>query len=190
MIGNDIVDLKKISIESDWRRKGWLNKICTPLERDLIISSDSPDILVWKFWTMKESVYKAHQRRYQLKPIFNPSYFECKMDGLVIVKDDVYKTKSYISDDYIFSEVIMDNSDIENQLYNSYSEMEFGLKATISQWYRKPISSIRIKKDKNRIPTLTIFDTDINSNFSITHHGKYYAYSIQLPTKDEAVTLA
>ncbi|MGB7841855.1 MAG: 4'-phosphopantetheinyl transferase superfamily protein, partial [Salinimicrobium sp.] len=66
MIGNDVVDLQLASRQSNWRRKGFLEKVFSAEEQQQIIASARPDRLVWLFWSMKEAAYKAHQRRLQL----------------------------------------------------------------------------------------------------------------------------
>ncbi len=58
MIGNDIVDLALASLQSNWRRAGYLNKLFTQKEQDYILQAPNPDVMVWTLWTMKEAVYK------------------------------------------------------------------------------------------------------------------------------------
>lgn len=58
MIGNDLVDLQLASKESNWQRKGYLQKVCTPEEQELILTSANPYRVFWTLWSMKESVYK------------------------------------------------------------------------------------------------------------------------------------
>lgn len=58
MIGNDIVDLALAKNESNWKRKGFLDKIFSKLEQEFILKSSSPDEMVWILWSRKEAVYK------------------------------------------------------------------------------------------------------------------------------------
>ena len=51
MIGNDIVDLAFALKKSNWKRKGYLDKIFTNHEQLLIIKSDNPENMVWNLWT-------------------------------------------------------------------------------------------------------------------------------------------
>lgn len=68
MIGNDIVDLNLSRVQSNWKRKGFLEKQYTPLEQKQIFSSKHPELCLWRFWTMKEAVYKVivqdHKQRF------------------------------------------------------------------------------------------------------------------------------
>jgi hypothetical protein len=62
MRGNDIVDLKQAAQDSDWRRKGYLQKIYTAEEQECIGNALEPNVLVWLFWSMKEAAYKIFSR--------------------------------------------------------------------------------------------------------------------------------
>ncbi|RZM18358.1 MAG: 4'-phosphopantetheinyl transferase superfamily protein, partial [Pedobacter sp.] len=53
MIGNDIVDLLQASKDSDWNRKGYLDKIFTEEEQFLIASEMHSSLVVWLLWSMK-----------------------------------------------------------------------------------------------------------------------------------------
>ena len=77
MIGNDIVDLELAAVQSNWRRKGFLEKVFTASEREIISSGEDPDLTVWLLWSMKEAAYKAHQRRFSLSRRLNWQYQEC-----------------------------------------------------------------------------------------------------------------
>ncbi|WP_316841136.1 4'-phosphopantetheinyl transferase superfamily protein [Pedobacter gandavensis] len=63
MIGNDIVDLQQAVLESNWRRKGYLDKLFSISEQLWIQKAEHPTQMVWLLWSMKEAVYKIHSRR-------------------------------------------------------------------------------------------------------------------------------
>ena len=46
MIGNDIVDLVQARLQSNWKRKGFVEKIFTQKEQELIFSSQNPENMV------------------------------------------------------------------------------------------------------------------------------------------------
>ncbi|MHA7057438.1 4'-phosphopantetheinyl transferase superfamily protein [Aquimarina sp. M1] len=85
MIGNDIIDLKLAAVQSNWQRKGWLNKVFTASEQQRIWYAKNPGQMVWKLWSMKEATYKAHQRCFSLSPKYNPWDFVC-LDTDVVIK--------------------------------------------------------------------------------------------------------
>jgi phosphopantetheinyl transferase (holo-ACP synthase) len=77
MIGNDIIDLDLAKQESNWQRKGYLNKIMTSNEQALIHNSQNPQEMVWYLWSLKEAAYKIYNRQ-TLHRGFIPLLLECK----------------------------------------------------------------------------------------------------------------
>ena len=57
-IGNDVVDFQYAQQQSNWQRKGFLTKIFTSKEQDLIAESENQEKAVWQLWSQKEAVYK------------------------------------------------------------------------------------------------------------------------------------
>ena len=60
MIGNDIIDIAYTKQTTNWRRRGFLDKVFHPKEQEFIKASDSQFNTVWTLWSMKESAYKVH----------------------------------------------------------------------------------------------------------------------------------
>ena len=110
MIGNDIVDLALAQKESNWTRKGFLDKIFTQSEQLLISNAVSPASMVWNLWTRKEAAYKIYNRQTQIRGYF-PLRLECidlnRIEeftfGKVVIKDKVYYTKTEIKSDYVYT---------------------------------------------------------------------------------------
>ncbi len=106
MIGNDIVDLALAKVESNWKRKGYLDKIFTVQEQYLIFNSENPEIMVWNLWSRKEAAYKIFNRQTGIRA-FNPIQFENfeieKNIGSVHAFNVVYFTKTEITTNYIHS---------------------------------------------------------------------------------------
>jgi phosphopantetheinyl transferase (holo-ACP synthase) len=108
MIGNDIVDLALAQKESNWKRKGFLDKIFTQNEQLLILNAENPTIMVWNLWSRKEAVYKIYNRQTQIRGYF-PLQLECFdleikngfTSGKVIIKDSIYFTKTEITRQFI-----------------------------------------------------------------------------------------
>jgi len=76
MIGNDIIDLKLASIESHWQRKGFLDKIMTAKEQNLIANASEAATMVWYLWSLKEAAYKIYNRATKIRA-FMPLQLEC-----------------------------------------------------------------------------------------------------------------
>lgn len=126
MIGNDIVDLDLAKVQSNWRRKGYLDKIFTPAEQTLIETADSPDKMVWVLWSMKEAAYKIHNRKTGIRN-FAPTALACNLisldgeKGTVTVDHQTYFTKSEFSLTYVHtiaSASVNKLLDIEIKIYS------------------------------------------------------------------------
>ena len=78
LTGNDIVDLHSASIESNWRRPKYLQKVFTEHEQQLIHQAPQPDVMVWLLWSMKEAAYKVYSRKYAIRS-YAPSKLHCQL---------------------------------------------------------------------------------------------------------------
>ncbi len=190
MIGNDIVDLTLAKTQSNWRRKGFLNKIFTEKEQVIILSSNNPFQLVWLFWSMKESAYKIYAQKYQDR-FFAPKKFRCKLvsetQGLVVINNERYYTNAKITGDYILTEAVETYAhEVEHNYFKLANTRYFTQSKTVYSKLRKTISkkqaestdTIQIKKDSLGIPKLYQNNKQLKISFSISHHGNYGAYSI------------
>ncbi|PTS97556.1 phosphopantetheinyl transferase [Pedobacter sp. HMWF019] len=110
LAGNDIVDLQLAAKESNWMRKGYLQKICSEKEQMLIEESKQPNQLVWLFWSMKEAAYKVHSRKTGQR-IYAPASLETTIQtlnpgystGFVSVENCIYHTQSKLNGEMIHS---------------------------------------------------------------------------------------
>lgn len=190
MIGNDIVDLNIASVESDWQRKGFLNKIFTKEEQSLILKTSNSFKMVWLLWSMKESAYKVHIKQYG-KRFFAPQKFQCVLTsnttGVVKIYEHQYYTNSSININYIattatlnFKDIVLTkNFQLKETTYkfqhkNCYSN----LKRIIANKMNFSVNKITIKKDSVGIPRLFFKDNEQQISFTISHHGNYGGYAI------------
>lgn len=108
MIGNDLVDLEHATIESNWQRKGYLAKIYTLSEQQMIASSSNPHQMVWLLWSMKEAAYKIHSRKTGIRK-YAPASIACSIidfhqtniSGLVSIENEYFYTQSVFKDSYV-----------------------------------------------------------------------------------------
>lgn len=109
MIGNDIVDLQQAALDSNWKRKGFLEKLFTAEEQFLIASyTQNPELMVWLLWTMKESAYKINSNITKLRA-FAPVKLVCNnliilehsATGNVYVEGACYCTATEFNTDYV-----------------------------------------------------------------------------------------
>ena len=155
MIGNDIVDLAFALKKSNWKRKGYLDKIFTNHEQLLIGLSDNPENMVWNLWSRKEAAYKIFNRNTGIR-IYNPIQFECfntdKSIGIVINNGVFYYTKTEINLDYIHTVSVLNRIDFESiKLLNRTNKV------------------IKVKG----IPFLKGVNEKVLSPISISNHGNF-----------------
>lgn len=176
MLGNDIVDLQKAALESNWRRKGYLNKIYTLEEQKQILNSPDSNNMVWLFWSMKEAVYKIINRQ-TLERFYNPQKFECKItlfedskaEGLLKYNGTTYYTKSDLSQTFIYTIACLDFSNFKN-ITTKYLPNSNNYAQILTHEY-----GINIQKNLFGVPEIIDFKKKINKPVSISHHGKYLA---------------
>ena len=159
MIGNDIIDLALAHKESNWKRKGFLDKIFTASEKNLILNAENPTVMVWDLWSRKEAGYKIYNRKTQIRGYF-PLKIEC-FDlefingiyfGKVVIKDKIYFTKTEITAKFI------NTIAVEN--VNDFNEI-------------KILENRKDIKKNNGIPSYFEEENSKPRPASISHHGKF-----------------
>jgi hypothetical protein len=112
---------------------------------------------------------------------FAPKKFECKLTqgfkGEVCYRGQQFHTSSIINTQYIFTKAVLSKEK------NSYSEMvspdqiDTKIKNKLNVLTGLNISGIEQIKSRNGAPSYYYKTTLLTSSCSITHHGKYGAYS-------------
>ncbi|MCI4443844.1 MAG: 4-phosphopantetheinyl transferase family protein [Lentimicrobium sp.] len=159
MIGNDIVDLALAQKESNWNRKGFLDKIFTKNEKLQIFNAEDSEVMVWNLWSRKEAVYKIYNRQTQIRGYF-PLQLECFdleiIDGIiygkVAIKETVYYTKTEVKPQFI-NTIAVENIE------------DFDTIKTLEN--RNNIQKI------NKIPSYFENETLGYKPVSISHHGRF-----------------
>lgn len=117
MIGNDIVDLALAKKESNWKRKGYLDKIFTTSEQLLIKTAQNSDQMVWNLWSRKEAVYKIYNRQTGVRA-YIPLKIECSRIyskiGNVNCNGLTYYTKTEITNQFINTVAVVEEFDFDN----------------------------------------------------------------------------
>jgi len=159
VIGNDIVDLALAKKESNWKRKGFLDKIFTKNEQLIIVKAKNQEVMVWNLWSRKEAAYKIYNRKTQIRG-FIPLQLECFdleiIDGFyfgkVIIKDSLYFTKTTITSQFINTIAVTNSKDFDAIKTLNNSE--------------------KIHKN-NGIPSCFENDRFTIKPVSISHHGRF-----------------
>ena len=156
MIGNDIVDLALAKKESNWQRRGFLDKIFTQNEQLLIKSAVNPELLVWNLWTRKEAAYKIFNRETNIRgyiPLQLECFYESDTTGTVICNDYTFYTTTRISEESIYTIAVAQKEDLQQ------------------------ISTINLETKISKIdgiPSIIDESTLISHPVSITHHGRFW----------------
>ncbi len=153
MIGNDIVDLALARKESNWNRKGFLDKIFTLQEQLLINSSKNKEIMIWTLWSRKEAAYKIYNRLTGIRK-YNPIQFECLNLGIdiVVYENQLFYTRTQMELEYVYSEAVIKQNDFDKV-----------------KSIKRPFT---INK-RNGCPSYLDCDCMLEKPLSITHHGRY-----------------
>ena len=189
MIGNDIIDLKIALSQKKAGNKRYLDKIYTGSEKHFIKTSLNPELTLWLLWSMKEAVYKAHQRIFKLPRTLNPSKIECTIlssgnefkYGVGQADGINYYTSSNITSDYIHSVACSTNKQV---IFNKILSNKENLKKDFIKEFSRENSlaedQLYILKDEHSIPFFSIKKTRLQSSFSLSHHGRFGAYIFPL----------
>ena len=188
MIGNDIIDIHEARRSSNWKRSGFLQKIFTLKEQSIITSSADPFKTVWRLWSMKESAYKIFIQAGGTR-FFNPTKIECCLNSLergqVEIATTTVKTITSIDTNYIFSTAVVGNPTIDTCIFklpedNRIKQSRF-LHAQLLAHYAKcnslNLTELQLEKTATGVPVFYYGEKLLTTSISITHHGKYGAYS-------------
>ena len=181
MIGNDIIDLSLAETESNWQRKGFLEKQFTANEQAIIFDRGNSFEKVWRLWSMKESAYKIYTQQNEQR-FFAPKKFECQLtsedEGIVFFKDQKFYTSSILNESYIFTIAGFE----KNQKTYSSIGLPYGIDEDIKKKLEEiteiPVSEIEKIKSKNGAPNFYHNNKQITKSCSISHHGNYGVFSL------------
>ncbi len=189
MIGNDVVDFNMAALQSNWQRRGFLEKLFLENEQGLILNSEFPERRLWLLWAMKEATYKAHQRRFKLPRSFNPKQFNSEIIagdntsvfGKIQIWDCSYYTQTFIGEDHLhcIASQFQQKNTVQKILTHS-TDIKQELILAVSELKKLPQAKISIEKDRNFIPYLMCDDDKINCDFSLSHHGIFSAFALSL----------
>ena len=186
-IGNDIVDLNLAAVQSNWQRRGFLEKVFTTQEQNAIQNSNNPFELVWRMWSMKESAYKLYVQ-IKKERFFNPKSLECSIlsntRGKVQIRDHIFKTNTEYDKQCVFTNTFIGKS-------TKYFSNRFNLNnSNQSEQTHSVLLEFVAQKDQLKPEYLTIQKTALNTpqlhykneplpyGISLTHHGIWGAFSI------------
>lgn len=157
MIGNDVIDLNLAAIQSNWQRKGFMDRIFTASEHQFIFSSTNPETMVWLLWSMKESAYKIYNRTTAIRGFF-PHRLVCDN----IAANGAGFTGEVNIDGFAY---YCRTSLLENQLHTVAVLQESDFKKVFS------VQDVEVQKDVSGLPFINV--DGINVPVSKSHHGVF-----------------
>lgn len=186
MIGNDIVDISLAAVQSNWRRKGFLDKLFSTAEIELILKDERPELMVWKLWSMKESAYKADSRLSKFRK-FNPKRLACKIIdsqlGEVCIGESSYKTITASNSLFIHSTAIKNNfrGRFHQKIHHNKVVMDTKIlhdlllkHIAFSSNYK--VEELLLRKTSASVPELYRNKNKLKIICSMSHHGNFGAY--------------
>lgn len=159
MIGNDVIDIIQSRQESNWQRKGFLDKLFTVEEQALITEALNPEITVWLLWSMKEAAYKIYNRQTKIRA-YIPQKLVCSLisesstciSGKVTCCGTVYYTKTFIHQEYLHTIAVS-----HPEQWDAVTEIE----------------KKNIAKDSDGIPYMSSVPPPNRQNVSVSNHGRF-----------------
>lgn len=188
MIGNDLVSLQLAALESNWQRKGYLDKIYTPVEQQLILQSVNPSLTLWILWSIKEAAYKIVNRLTGIRS-YSPLSYVCaglqisglQASGEVQYQDQSFFTSTEIKQQYVHSVAACKPADFDH-IFLHYLKNT----ADYIQEFNTLSSFYQLGKNSRGLPEMTHLTTGNKHAASISHHGAFLAviYSDSLLSAD------
>jgi phosphopantetheinyl transferase (holo-ACP synthase) len=156
MIGNDVIDLELAEQESNWKRNGFLDKVFTISEQQLIYTAEDQTQMVWVLWSIKESVYKAYLR-IQHDRGFYPSKIE--INSLRCTKD-TFHSEVEINGHTFFGKTITTKQCVQTIAAHSKIALNAILFLGNNTLYTKNAKGLP-------------FELYTQKEISVSHHGKF-----------------
>ncbi|MDO9038634.1 MAG: hypothetical protein Q7U59_09845, partial [Lutibacter sp.] len=138
-----------------------------------------------------ESVYKAYLQTHNDR-FFAPKKLACnlisKNKGTVLISNSLFFTESEIGDAFIYT--VASTKKYDNRFLTDCFQFEHpDFETQHSQTYQKvltafayklklPVAQLKIKKNSQGVPQLFWSNILLENSFSLTHHGKFGAFTI------------
>lgn len=142
MIGNDVVDLALAREESNWQRAGFLQKLFTKAEQQLISNATFCDVMVWNLWSRKEAAYKIYNRdtgQRRFMPLQLECIYESESHGKVICEGRCYYTQTTTTKACIATIAVVNESDF-SKIVILENSLELHKENGIPFYYDRPVS--------------------------------------------------
>jgi len=187
MVGNDIIDLGDREAQPESHHPRFDRRVFTKGEYRLIETSHCSNQVRWMLWACKESAYKLVKRQ-DPATVFSPRAFEVTMSlsGPVQVHHQgcAVCVQINLHGDAIHA-IATRNRDDSKRLISAVGTTVSNPSSTVRELARQhlaPVLSctpgdIGIVSGSDRIPELRISGSRPSGSISLSHHGKFVAFS-------------
>ena len=189
MIGNDIIDIAYTKKTTDWQRRGFLKKVFSDAEQDIISEAEDAFAAVWRLWSMKEAAYKSYLQKGGL-PFNSPARIAIKLTdttfGSAEIGEFYQELRTDQADDYIAS-YTQPPAELKqvNQVFNlskndpatQSAETRKMLIQRLAQDYHLEEKELSISKNLPGPPELYLGKQKLKIAFSMSHHGVFGVFS-------------
>ncbi|NML41967.1 4-phosphopantetheinyl transferase family protein [Chitinophaga sp. G-6-1-13] len=155
MIGNDVIDLELAAVESNWRRRGYLDKLFSPAEQQLIGQAADLDRMVWLLWSAKEAAYKIIHRDTRQR-VYAPLKYEVQLSdadtGFIRYGDREFPFRTVVSGSCLHTVAVASA--------HRWTQVVYQL---------QPAEALQ--QDEDGVPFIR--DTGSVRPASVSHHGAY-----------------
>jgi len=194
MIGNDIVSLDLIRQSPKVDQPAYLARVLTIWEQEQLHQAHDPELVLWKFWALKESAYKLEFKQFRHR-YFAPKKFECRIDdpnanwseAMVRSSKGICFGKVWNNDQVIHALAASTKEELNTiKFATTYlsSDQPRVQSRVVRHCLQKMISNklgiseeeVTVRKEEG-IPILAIEDETLAFDISLSHHGQWGAVS-------------
>jgi len=184
MVGNDLVDLQFAKSESNWQRKGFLEKQFTIKEQQLILHATNSFNVVWRLWSMKEAAYKIVTQQHE-KRFFAPHKFECSFiseaEGIVFFENNKFFTTTFFNSFYCYTIAQKTNDKLAVFSFVGLPEtIDCEIKQQLQELTGVLMEEMSQRKSSVGAPLYYQKEKLLTNSCSISHHGNYGAFAFTL----------
>jgi len=196
MVGNDVVDLCDWEAQPESRHQRFDRRVFTTEEHRLIEASRDSNQMRWTLWACKESAYKLVKRQDPSIPL-SPKAFEVTMvlpeTAQVRHQGRVVCVEINLYGDAIHAVATWNRKDA-TRLVSAVGKTASNPSGAVRELARRRLArvlartpgDIEIISGANRIPELRIDGSSSRGFISLSHHGRFVAFSCWLmPTMSD-----
>jgi phosphopantetheinyl transferase (holo-ACP synthase) len=193
MVGNDVIDLRDPETAPGSEHPRFDGRVFAPAERELLGASTDPRRLRWILWAAKEAAYKV-ARKIDARAVFSPSRFLVDRDACEVLWEGTrLRLDVDVDSDRVHAVATAGDSDARLLLRAVGVADDEGPGAAARGLALRALAplldlateDLRIDVE-DRIPRLRARGRLLEVDLSLSHHGRFVAFSAMLSTSSLA----